>query len=66
MKSGDVVVMKSDELYEKYGNKPLDYYIVIDIIDSIATIHNPVNNATVHCLSQELNIITDPQQWKNF
>tara|TARA_R110002020_G_scaffold408583_1_gene618410 strand:+ start:288 stop:476 length:189 start_codon:yes stop_codon:yes gene_type:complete len=62
VKTGDIVVLKSDELYKKYGNKPLDYYIVIDIADNIATIHNPVNNATVHCLCQELNTITDPKQ----
>ncbi len=62
MKCGDLVVMRSDRLYEAYG-KPVPYYFIIDEHhNDLMIIHNPITKDSLGALRSDLILISACKQ----
>ena len=66
MNCGDVVVMRTDKLYEPYG-KPVTYYLVVEEHDrDLITVHDPITKDRLVTFASDLILISKCVNEKNF
>ena len=66
MNCGDVVVMRADKLYEPYG-KPVPYYLVVEEHQNdLITVHDPITKEKLSVFRNDLILISQCDNKKNF
>ena len=59
MKCGDLVIMRSDKLYEPYG-KPVPYYFIIaEHHNDLMIIHDPVIKVSLGAFRSDLILVSE-------
>ena len=57
-KSGDLVLLRADKLYESYG-KPIEYYIVIERYqENLVSIHSSQTKDTIAVFEEDLILVS--------